>query len=110
MRIWLDDLRPMPDDYDIHIKKASVLIKLLDSGCRVKHIGFDHDLGDDEDGTGHTVANHIEKMAAGSQIGRMTYSVQSDNSPGRDNIEAAMKSANRFWDLIEHRANNGVYS
>ena len=111
MRIWLDDERQMPDGYDLHIKKASVLIKLLSKGRSVvSFISFDHDLGDDKDGTGYSVATYIEEMAQAQRIARIEWKIHSANPVGEKNITAAMESAERFWDLYEHRSEHGVYS
>lgn len=48
MRVWLDDERPMPLGFDVHVKTADEAIKLLANG-QVKVISLDHDLGENED-------------------------------------------------------------
>ena len=107
MRIWLDDIRPMPEGYDIWVKDAYSAIDLLFSG-NITHISFDHDLGLhdnklelDMDNTGYTVANTIEEMAASGNLHRITWDVHSANPVGRNNIEMAMQSAERFWNEKE---------
>jgi hypothetical protein len=42
--LWLDDVRPMPEAFDVHVKTAEEAIALLRRGIVVK-ISFDHDLG-----------------------------------------------------------------
>ncbi len=105
MRVWLDDIRHMPEDYDIWVMKASVLIELVKAGV-VTHIGFDHDLAvehyyhndrDDNHGTGYDVARYIEEGAYHGTVKRMTWSCQSANPQGKKRIEQAMQNAERYW-------------
>jgi hypothetical protein len=44
MRVWLDDERPKPSDFDIHVKDPESAIALLKAGL-VSHLSLDHDLG-----------------------------------------------------------------
>ena len=50
MKIWLDDIRPMPVDYDYHassVDAAKAMIKMAESENEpVELIDCDHDLGD----------------------------------------------------------------
>ena len=93
-RIWLDDIRPMPEGFNFWAKtvddaKAKILCQKVDM------ISFDHDLGQKE--TGYDLAKFIENMAAYHNIDPITWQVHSANPVGRKNIEMAMKSAERFW-------------
>ncbi len=70
MRVWLDDLRPMPEEYDYWAKNAYEMIGLLISG-NITFISFDHDLGYfheekelDPKNTGYEVAKYIEGVAS----------------------------------------------
>ncbi len=92
MRIWLDDLRSMPDRFDIHAITAGECIALLESG-QVTHISFDHDLGESE--TGYTVACWIERHT--QDIPFLTWEVHSANPVGAKFIKMAMLSAERQW-------------
>lgn len=96
LRIWLDDERPMPKDYDMHIRSASETINLLKEG-KVDFISFDHDLGNDEDGTGYDVAKFIEEQAFNKQIEPIGWAVHSANPVGRNNIISSMRNADKFW-------------
>ena len=125
MKIWLDDIRPMPfperiaegkfgypfdpeAPYDIWCKTAKEAIKLIEGGA-VKFISFDHDLGDmeGEDGlwytkyehapTGYDVAKKIEEWAWHGQLGPIRWKVHSANPVGSENIRKAMLSAERAW-------------
>ena len=96
MKIWLDDVRPMPPQFDYWAKTADeAWRKLLDNqeNC---FISFDHDLGLHY--TGYDLAKRIEIDAAeGYLIYPITWEIHSANPVGRKNIEQAMRSAERFW-------------
>lgn len=100
MRIWIDDVRPMPKGFDKHFKSyREAYMFLMAHGDVVTHISFDHDLGSmDPKQTGYELARAIERWASKHLITRMTWAVHSANPVGKKNIEAAMKSAERFWD------------
>ncbi len=44
MRLWIDDLRPPPSDYDLVARNAPDAIWYLLKG-NITHVGFDHDYG-----------------------------------------------------------------
>jgi hypothetical protein len=97
MKLWLDDERPKPKGFDFHAKTAKEAITCLESG-KVTEISLDHDLGsDDMNATGYFVAQFIELAAHNGWIAPLLWEVHSANPAGRKNIEAAMKSAERFW-------------
>lgn len=102
IRLWLDDKRPMPTDYDVHVSTYKEAIEHIKTG-KVSHIGFDHDLGDEENPdirNGYQVAAYVERCAFYGSIPKLTWSIQSDNGPGRLRIAAAMGNADKFWDAI----------
>jgi hypothetical protein len=96
MRLWLDDVRPMPNDFVCHCLRAKEAINFVRMGM-VSHISFDHDLGEPENGTGYDVAKVIEEGAFDGTIPPMTWAIHSANPVGRKNIEVAMKNAERYW-------------
>lgn len=102
--IWLDDIRPMPPDFDIHVKTAQEAIKVLEDHINDSiRISFDHDLGDNPDaGDGNDVATWIEEQAYHGNIKPVKWSVHSDNPVGIKDIIAAMRSAERFWNEREN--------
>jgi len=59
MKLWLDDMRPAPDGWE-HVLWPQDAIKFLKNGD-VTHLSLDHDLGDDERGTGYDVLLWIEQ-------------------------------------------------
>lgn len=107
MRVYLDDVRPMPDDFDCLCLTANEAINLLRTGL-VTHISFDHDLGEpiEDVGSGYMVASKIEEWAYGIykpyleygvKFPPLTWEIHSGNPVGRENIRRAMVSAERFW-------------
>ena len=96
MKIWLDDIRPMPEGFDVHCKTATEAADFIRTG-KVTFISFDHDLGPEKAGTGYRVAVFIEDYARAGAIPPIGYQVHSANPVGRDNIIMAMNSAMRFW-------------
>jgi len=57
----------------------------------------DHGLETEECGTGYEVARLIEEGAVHGTIPELEWRVPSANPVGRENIEAAMKNAERYW-------------
>ena len=102
MKLWLDDAREMPDDYDVHVETVDDAVTFLEE-FEVTHVGFDHDLG--QDLTGYDLAKWIEFMAT-EGLPRLTWSIQSANPVGRKNIEMAMKMADRYWRAVESTCKN----
>lgn len=108
MRMWLDDIRTMPSDYDVHVRNPEDAIAILKLGL-VTHIGLDHDLADRMTGepyalTGKHVARFIEEEAYYGRIPPMTWSIQSDNPDGIKEMRAAMINADKYWSR-----NNDIY-
>lgn len=104
MKIWLDDCRPMPKDYDVHCFTAQAAIELLRKGV-VGKISLDHDLGElsysggrpVDPGNGYQVACVIEEMA-NEGCPRIEVLIHSQNPVGRKKMEEAVAWAQRAWD------------
>ena len=94
MKLWLDDERAMPPQFDTQVKTAEEAITLLKTQ-QVTHISFDHDLGEGQ--TGYDVAKWIEKRAWYGTMPPMEWQIHSANPVGRQNITIAMKNADRYW-------------
>ena len=60
MKVFLDDVRAAPAEW-ILVKWPNEAIRFLKSG-KVSEISLDHDLGDDERGTGYDVLLWIEEQ------------------------------------------------
>lgn len=96
MKVWLDDVRDMPPEFDIHIRTAATAIKALKSGG-VTLISLDHDLGDENAETGYDVAKYIEEAAYKKMLAPLEVEIHSANAAGRKNIERAIQRAMEFW-------------
>jgi hypothetical protein len=94
MKLWLDDERPMPADYDVWVRTAETAITSLRTGL-VTHISLDHDLGAEK--TGYDVAKFIEEGAYHGTLAPLTAVVHSANAVGRKNIQSAIHRAHTFW-------------
>src|SRR5262245_28602856 len=91
MRLWIDDLRPPPDEGWYWAKSSAEALSVL--GCDVREISFDHDLGGDD--TAMPVAREIERMAYEGAIHAIAWHIHSANPVGRANLKAAMESAEK---------------
>jgi len=60
MRVWLDDERPAPNGWTT-CRWPDEVITLLKTG-KVREISLDHDLGDDQRGTGYDVLKWLEEQ------------------------------------------------
>ncbi len=102
MRLWLDDVREMPPDFDYHARTTADAIRLLEAKV-VRRISLDHDLGAVENGTGYDVAKWIEAMAfawaQGDEGGLppLAWTIHSQNPVGHGNMTQALRNADRFW-------------
>ena len=97
MKVWLDDQRPAPAEYQRHCLTAQEAIDLLNTGA-VTLISLDHDLGDEAKvGNGYQVAKHIEYLAHEGKLNPIEVRVHTQNPVGRKNILAAIESANNAW-------------
>lgn len=94
MKIWLDDERPMPPEFDIWLRTADSAIRTLRVGG-VTRISLDHDLG--EELTGYDVAKFIEEAAYKKTLAPMEVTIHSANAVGRKNMEVAIQRANMYW-------------
>ena len=104
LAVWLDDVRPMPVGFDVHVKTASQAIELL-RAKKVRKISLDHDLGEIaydghrrvDPGNGYQVACAIEEMA-NDGYPRLEVLFHSANPVGRRKMEEAICWAQKCWD------------
>lgn len=96
IKVWLDDVRPMPQGFDVNPQTAQDCIAILQSG-KVSMISLDHDLGPEEAGTGYDVAKWIEENAFFKTLAKVQWKIHSDNPVGIQNMKKALQSADRFW-------------
>lgn len=96
-RLWLDDERPMPKGFDLHVKTAREAIKKIREGG-VSMVSLDHDLGEGG-GTGYEVAKYVEEAAFNGALMPMEIRVHSANPVGRDNIRRCIDNAVKYWEV-----------
>lgn len=94
MRVWLDDVRPMPSDFTHWAKTADEAIALLKTGL-VEEISLDHDLGLEK--TGYTVALFIEESAYNGSLLPLKIKIHSQNPVGKEKMKQAIRNAFKFW-------------
>lgn len=88
MKVFLDDERATPDGW-VRVFWPDEAIRLLESGA-VKEISLDHDLGDDDRGTGYDVLLWIEEAVATRGFIAPFMRVHSANSSARQKMEMAI--------------------
>lgn len=94
MKVFLDDERATPDGWTRAYWPDEV-IALLKTG-RVTELSLDHDLGNDERGTGYTVLLWIEERVAIDGMSPPAIRVHSANSSARVKMEAAIVTIQRL--------------
>lgn len=90
MKVYLDDERTTPNGW-IRVYWPSEAIELLKSG-QVTMISLDHDLGDDERGTGYDVVLWIEEQVALYGFVPPKIAVHSANVSARNKMEAGIRA------------------
>lgn len=95
IKVWLDDVRPMPEHFDVHVRTAEEAIMLLCTDS-VSEISLDHDLGEGKT-DGYQVAKFIEEGAFMGTRHRMKVFIHTDNAAARPRMVAAIKNANKYW-------------
>ncbi len=90
MRVFLDDERTTPEGW-IRVYWPSEAIALLQTG-EVEELSLDHDLGDDERGTGYDVVLWIEEAVALHQFIPPKMTVHSANTSARDKMLAGIRA------------------
>jgi hypothetical protein len=94
MRVYLDDERMTPDGWTRTFWPDEV-IALLKTG-EVSELSLDHDLGDDERGTGYDVVLWIEEAVALEGFIPPKISVHSANSSARDKMLSGIRSIEKL--------------
>lgn len=94
MRIFLDDERATPEGWTRAYWPEEV-IELLKAGG-VEELSLDHDLGDDERGTGYDVVLWVEEAVALHGFIPPRMRVHSANSSAREKMEAGIRAIERL--------------
>lgn len=90
MKVYLDDERIAPEGW-IQVRWPGEAIALLETG-KVENLSLDHDLGDDERGTGYDVVLWVEEAVITRGFNAPIMSVHSANSSARIKMEAGIAS------------------
>ena len=90
MKVYLDDERETPDGWE-RVYWPDEAIRLLQTG-QVTDISLDHDLGDDERGTGYDVVLWIEEAVLTRGFVPPSIVVHSANSSAREKMELGIAS------------------
>lgn len=93
MRIYLDDERPTPPGWT-RVYWPDEAIALLERGGVVE-ISLDHDLGDDQRGTGYDVVAWIEDAVVTRGFVPPALHVHSANPAARKRMEAGIAAIQR---------------
>lgn len=94
MRVYLDDQRLTPEGRTRAYWPDEV-IALLKLG-QVQELSLDHDVGDDERGTGYDVVPWIEEAVALEGFVPPAISVHSANSSARDKMLSGIRSIEKL--------------
>lgn len=94
MKVFLDDERSTPEGW-VRAYWPEEVIALLQSG-QVTELSLDHDLGDDQRGTGYTVLLWIEEQVVIHGMTSPIIHVHSANSSARLKMEAAIRSIKHY--------------
>lgn len=94
MKVFLDDERQTPEGW-VRVYWPDEAIELLDSGDVVE-ISLDHDLGDDERGTGYDVVLWIEESVVTRQFKPPIIKVHSANTSARKKMEAGIRNIEKL--------------
>lgn len=94
MRVFLDDERPTPSGW-VRAYWPSEVIALLESG-EVEELSLDHDLGNDERGTGYDVILWLEEAVALRAFRPPKITVHSANSSAREKMVAGVHAIERI--------------
>lgn len=104
-KIWIDDVRPAPDGW-LWAKTSWVAIAMIEGAIVANpdvslELSFDHDLSGDD--TTMPVARLIEAGAYAGTLAPIRWSIHSANPVGRMNLQAALESADRYWEKAHDR-------
>ncbi|MFB9134507.1 cyclic-phosphate processing receiver domain-containing protein [Vibrio olivae] len=94
MKVYLDDERQTPKGWH-RVYWPEEAITLLKQGI-VTEISLDHDLGDDEHGTGYDIILWIEEAVATQDFQPPLIRVHSANSSARQKMEFGIANIQRL--------------
>jgi hypothetical protein len=103
MKVYLDDERIAPDGW-VRVKWPDEVIKLLENGkSDVTHLSLDHDLGDDQRGTGYDVLLWIELAVVLHHFVPPEITIHTANPAARQRMLAAVDSIRNIVELQQSK-------
>jgi len=96
MRVFLDDVRNPPAGWT-RVRWPEEAIELLRTG-QVEELSIDHDLGDDDRGTGYDVLLWIEEAVATRRFVPPRLTVHTANTSARHKMELAVAAIQELAD------------
>lgn len=93
MKLYLDDVRPTPPDYE-RVYDYDGFVGFITANGIPDFISFDHDLGPGK--TGHDCAKFLVEYCLDNTINTISYTVHSQNPVGKENIEGLLNNYNRL--------------
>lgn len=100
MKVYLDDERTPPEGWHL-VRWPEEVIELLETGT-VTALSLDHDLGDDDRGTGYDVILWIEEAVAIRGFEPPHIQVHSANSSARIKMELGIQAIHRLAARNQH--------
>lgn len=105
MKLWIDDIRPAPNGYDIWAKSYQEAVNAIDTYAnQITHISFDHDIASYDDFgnelTGYAVAVYIEQQIYYGDIDANTIigiQIHSSNSSGSPRIRNCFEQIKKVY-------------
>ncbi len=94
IKVYLDDMRTPPEGW-VLVKNAREAIELLMTHD-VEEISLDHDLGEEENGSGYDVINWLEKAVYENNFIPPVIHIHTANPVARERMEAAVRNIVRF--------------
>ena len=94
LKVYLDDERQAPPGWR-QVRWPDEAIELLETG-HVEELSLDHDLGDDERGTGYDVVTWIERAVVTTGFRPPRMKVHSANPSARQKMEAGIRAIERL--------------
>lgn len=101
MKVYLDDERDTPEGW-VRVYWPADAIDLLKTG-KVQEISLDHDLGDDDRGTGYDVVLWIEEQVIDNEFNPPIVHVHTANVSARQKMEAGVAN---IWRHVRGRKAN----
>jgi hypothetical protein len=94
MKVFLDDTRATPEGW-VRAYWPDEVIALLETG-EVTELSLDHDLGDDNRGTGYDVLLWLEQAAFAGTLRIPEITIHSANAAAHQRMDAAVRSIRRL--------------